>query len=86
MSINYGQSGCTFDGFNVYTKWTLSPDEKELTIIYQSVFDPSKITMDKYQVTTLTKDKLVMSIAYDLSAFGLTNHEVFVFTYEATPR
>lgn len=86
MSINYGQSACTFDGFNVYKKWTLSPDEKELTIIYESVFDPSKITIDKYHVTTLTKDKLVMNIAYDLSVFGLSNHELFVFTYEATPR
>jgi hypothetical protein len=85
MSISYGQLACTFDGFNVYTKWTLSPEEDLLTIIYQSVFDPSKITTDQYHVTTLTKDKLVMDIAYDLSAFGLSNHEVFVFTYEASP-
>jgi Lipocalin-like domain len=86
MSINYGTKGCTFDGFNVYTKWTLSPDETALTIIYQSVFDASKVTRDQYHVTTLTKDKLVMDIAYDLSVFGLSDHEVFVFTYEASPR
>lgn len=86
MSIAYGQSACTFDGLNVYTKWTLSPDEKELTIIYASVFNPAQITTDKYQVTTLTKDKLVMSMTFDLSVFGLSDHELFVFTYEATPR
>ncbi len=86
MSINYGGKGCTFDGFNVYDKWTLTPDEKVLTITYHSVFNPAKVTNDQYNVTTLTKDKLVMNIAYDLSVFGLTDHEVFVFTYEASPR
>jgi hypothetical protein len=86
MVYDYGLKGCTFDGFNVYTKWTLSPDEKELTITYNSVFDPSKITNDKYRVITLTKDKLVMDITYDLSVFGASDHELFVFTYEATPK
>ncbi|MEP7141857.1 MAG: lipocalin family protein [Ferruginibacter sp.] len=85
MSINYGNSGCTFDGFNIYEKWTLTPDETKLTITYHNVFTLA-ITNDLYNVTTLTKDKLVMDIAYDLSAFGLTDHEVFVFTYEASPR
>lgn len=86
MSISYGNSGCTFDGFNVYDKWTLSPDETLLTITYHSVFNPAQITNDRYKVTTLTKDKLVMEIAYDLSAFGLSDNEVFVFTYEASPK
>ena len=86
MAISYGASGCTFDGFNVYDKWTLSPDETKLTITYHSVFNPAQITNDQYTVTTLTKDKLVMSITYDLSAFGLTDHELFVFTYEASPK
>jgi hypothetical protein len=86
MSINYGTSACTFDGFNAYEKWTLTPDEKTLTITYHSVFDVSKITNDKYTVISLTKDKLVMSIAYDLRVFGLSDNEVFTFTYEASPR
>jgi hypothetical protein len=86
MSINYGTSACTFDGFNAYEKWTLTPDEKTLTITYHSVFDVSKITNDKYTVISLTKDKLVMSIAYDLTVFGLSDNEVFTFTYEASPR
>ncbi|MGZ3956818.1 MAG: lipocalin family protein [Flavisolibacter sp.] len=86
MSINYGTAACTFDGFNVYDKWTLSPDEKELTITYHSIFNPAQITNDKYRVISLTKDKLVIDIAYDLTVFGLSDHEVFAFTYEASPR
>jgi len=86
MSIDYGTSACTYDGFNVYTKWTLSPDEKELSITYESVFDPSQVTVDKYTVISLTKDKLVLGITYDLTAFGLSDKEPFQFTYEASPR
>jgi hypothetical protein len=86
MAIDYGTAGCTFDGFNAYDKWTLNPDETELAITYHSVFNVAQITTDKYHVTTLTKDKLVMDIAYDLRAFGLSDHEVFVFTYEASPK
>jgi hypothetical protein len=86
MSINYGASGCTFDGFNIYDKWTLTPDETALTITYHNVFNPAQITHDRYNVTTLTKDKLVMDITYDLTAFGLSDKELFVFTYEASPR
>jgi hypothetical protein len=81
--VNYGAQACTFDGFNVYDKWTLSEDEEIFTQIYHSVFDPTKITVEKYTVKSLTKDKLVMEIALDLSAFGLSTHEVFVYTYES---
>lgn len=81
--VNYGAIGCTFDGFNIFDKWTLSEDELIFTQIYHSVFDPTKITIEKYTVKSLTKDKLVMEIALDLSAFGLSTHEVFLYTYEA---
>jgi hypothetical protein len=83
ITLNYGASGCLFDGFNVYDKWTLSEDEKTFTDVYHSVFDPTKITTEVFNVETLTKDKLVMDIALDLTVFGLTDHEVFVYTYEA---
>ncbi|MEO6814913.1 MAG: lipocalin family protein [Ginsengibacter sp.] len=86
MSINYGQLACTFDGFNAYTKWTLSPDETVLSITYHSVFNVAQVTTDKYTIKSLTKDKLIMSITYDLSAFGLSTHELFVFTYVSSPR
>jgi len=86
MAINFGTSACTYDGFNMYDKWTLTPDEKELTITYHSVFNPAQITNEKYHVVSLTKDKLVMNIAVDLTVFGYTDHEVFEYTYEASPR
>lgn len=87
ITIGYGSSGCTFDGFNVYDKWTLSDDEKTFTQVYHSLFDPSNVTVEKYNVRSISKDKLVMDIKLDLSVFGppYTDHEVFVYTYEALP-
>lgn len=86
MVMGYGASACTLDGLNVYTNWSLSPDEKELTITYHSLFNPAQVTNDKYQVVSLTKDKLVISITFDLTVFGLSDHELFEYTYEASPR
>jgi hypothetical protein len=83
ISVNYGAIGCTFDGFNIFDKWWLSEDETEFTQVYHSVFDVTKITVEKYTVISLTKDKLVMQIELDLSAFGLSKHELFVYTYES---
>lgn len=86
MTLDYGTIGCTFDGFNIFDTWSLSPDEKELSLTFHSAFNPDQITTDKYTVTTLTKDKLVMQIYYDLSIFGAGENELFIFTYEASPR
>ncbi len=83
LSINYGTSGCTFDGFNIYDKWYVSDDEKTFTDIYHSVFNPAQITTELYNIESLSNDKWVMDIALDLSAFGLSDHEVFVYTYQA---
>lgn len=87
ITIGYGASGCTFDGFNVYDKWTLSDDEKTFTQIYHSLFDPANITIEKYNVRSISADRLVMDIVLDLSIFGppYTDKEVFVYTYEAAP-
>jgi hypothetical protein len=83
MVYGYGAKACTFDGFNVYSGWKLSDDEKTLSITYSSVFNPAQVTTDVYTVKTLTKDQLVMDIYYDLSVFGLSNHELYEFTYTA---
>lgn len=83
ITLNYGASGCLFDGFNIFDKWYLSEDEKFFTRIYHSVFDPTKITTEVYDVKSITKDKMVMQITLDLSAFGFSDHEVFVYTYQA---
>ena len=79
--LNYGALGCTFDGLNIFDKWTLSEDEKIFTRIYHSLFDPSNITTELYNVKTLTSDKMVMEITLDLSIFGLSDKELFEYTY-----
>ena len=81
--VNYGASGCLFDGFNIFDKWYLSDDEKVFTQVYHSVFDPTKITVENYTVKSLTSEKMVLEIALDLSAFGLSDKEMFLYTYEA---
>ena len=83
ITVNFGASGCLFDGFNVFDKWYLSDDEKVFTQIYHSVFDPTKITVEKYKVISLTSEKMVLEIALDLTAFGLSENELFLYTYEA---
>lgn len=80
--LNYGAAGCLFDGLNIYDTWSLTEDEKTFTQTYHSVFDPSKVTTEEYTVVSLTKDKWVMQITYDLSVFGLSDHELFTFTLE----
>lgn len=83
MSVDYGAMGCTFDGFNIYEKWWVSDDEKTFTDVYHSVFNTEQKTTEVYNIQSLSNDKWVMDIAYDLSVFGLSDHEVFVFTYQA---
>lgn len=87
ITITYGSSGCTFDGFNVYDKWSISEDEKSFTQIYHSVFDPSNITTENYKVRSVSRERLVMEILVDLSVFGppYTDKEVFVYTFEPVP-
>jgi hypothetical protein len=83
MNIDYGSSPCTFDGLNIYDKWWVSPDEKTFTDVYYSVFNPSQITTEVYNIESLSNDKWVMDITLDLTVFGLSDHEVFVYTYQA---
>jgi hypothetical protein len=83
MGINYGANACTFDGLNIYDKWWVSDDEKTFTDVYHALFNPSQITTEVYNIESLTKDKWVMDIALDLTVFGLSDHEVFVYTYVA---
>ncbi len=75
-------SGCLNYGYKIFDKSSLSDDEKVFTWIYHSVFDPTKITVENFQVKSLTKDKLVMEVSVDLSAFGLSANELFLYTFE----
>ncbi|MEP7317332.1 MAG: lipocalin family protein [Panacibacter sp.] len=83
ITVNYGALGCLFDGFNIFDKWYLSEDEKTFTQVFHSVFDPTKITVQEYTVKSISKNKLIFEIALDLSDFGFSDHEIFVYTYEA---
>lgn len=85
INLNFGASACMYDGFSVYDEWYLSDDEKTFTQIYHDAFNASKITVEKYNVRSITREKLVMDIVLDLTIFGLTDHEVFVYTFEAQP-
>jgi len=85
VTIDYGTVKGIFDGFRVYEKWTLSPDEKVFTLIWRNVFTAVKTT-EVYDVTTLIKDKLVMNTFLDLSAFGATANELFEYTYTSSPK
>lgn len=83
--IDFGEIPCDFDGFNVYDSWELSEDEKTFTLVYHSIFDPSNITTDVYNVRMISSEKLVVWVTMDLTIFGLTDKEVFESTFEAIP-
>lgn len=90
IEITYGSDtgvgDCLFDGFNVYTGWSLSEDEKQFTRTYYGIFSPATVVTEVFEVETLTVDKLVLKQVLDLSDFGLSTEETFLFTYAATPR
>lgn len=84
-TVNFGTLPCTFDGFNVFDRWELSPDEKTLTQEYYSIFDPSNRTRETYTVRSLSRDRIVLEQLIDLTVFGLSDKEVFVSTFEPAP-
>lgn len=85
VELNYGALHGIFDGFRVYEKWTLSADEKVFTLVWHNLFTLEK-TSEIYTVTTLNKEKLVMTILLDLRVFGATDHELFEYTYLSSPK
>lgn len=89
ITIDYGTDtgagACLFDGFNVYTNWNLSDDEKTFTRTYYGIFSPDDIVTEVFEVKTLTVDKLELEQTLDLTAFGLGAEEKYLFIYEAMP-
>jgi hypothetical protein len=85
MSINFGTNtgsgSCNLDALIEYYTWELSEDEKTMTMTRNS--DPNT---EVYRVKTLTTEKLDLEIDYDLSVFGLSSEETFLFKLEAAPR
>jgi hypothetical protein len=86
MTLDYGPLTEGLEVFNVYDKWYLSPDEKILTMEHYNLFDPSSRTVEVYTVEALTKDQLVVSIPFDLTWLGLSDHEVFRYTMAPGPK
>lgn len=89
ISIDYGTDtgagDCLFDGFNVYTNWSLSEDETIFTRTYYGIFSPDNVVTEVFDVKTLTVEKLELEQVLDLSAFGLGTEEKYLFVYEAVP-
>lgn len=86
IHLNYGPSACGLDGLNVYDKWRLEDNDKTFVQEYYALFNPSSRTVEKYNVRSITNDKLVMDIVLDLSWLGppYTDKEKFVYTFEST--
>lgn len=89
ITVNYGANtaadDCVFDGFTVYDKWYLTADEKYFVIEKHGLFDPT-VVVDTYRMKTLTTESLEMEIDIDLTVFGLTAEETFLYQYTAQPK
>lgn len=89
VTIDYGSDtgagACLFDGFNVYTNWSLSDDEKTFSRTYYGIFSPDNFVTEVFDVKTLTVEKFELVQTMDLSAFGLGTEEQYLFVYEAMP-
>lgn len=89
VTIDYGSDtgagDCLFDGFNVYTNWSLSDDEKIFSRTYYGIFSPDNVITEIFDVKTLTVDKIELIQTMDLSAFGLGSEEKYLFVYDAMP-
>jgi hypothetical protein len=86
MSLDYGTKKDIYDGLNIYYRWELTNDEKTLTMKYYDVFNPNNVTSEVYAVQTLTRDKLVLDIGYDLSWLGYSTNEIFRYTMVPLPK
>lgn len=80
-----GTGSCAFDGFNVYTKWYLSEDEKTFVWEYYGIFSPDNTVVETLVVKTLTTEQLGLELTVDLTVLGL-GVETFLYIYEARPR
>lgn len=83
--VNTGAGDCVFDGFTIYDKWYLTADEKFFIIKKHGLFDPTEV-VDTFRMKTFTTEMLEMEIDIDLTVFGLTADETFLYQYVAQPK
>lgn len=88
ITVNYGANtaagDCAFDGFTVYDKWYLTEDEQYFVIESHGLFDPTP-KVETYKVEVFDTEVIKMSIDIDLSVFGLSTEETFLYEYSARP-
>lgn len=86
ITVDYGANtaagDCLFDGFTVYDKWYLTEDEQQFVIESHGLFDPTP-KIEVYQVEMFDTEVIKMSIDIDLSLFGLSTEETFLYEYSA---
>ncbi len=82
------QGDCAFDGFTVYNKWYITEEDGVQYFNREGygIFAPETIVVDTYKIVGLTTEKMEMEQTMDLSDFGESTEETFIFTYVAMPR
>lgn len=82
------QGDCAFDGFTVYNKWYITEEDGGSYFSREGygIFAPDMVVVDTYEIVVLTTEKIEMKQTMDLSDFGESTEETFIFTYVATPR
>ena len=89
LSIDYGTNTgvapCDLDNLTVYEQWYLTADEKFFIIKRSGVFDPT-VAIDSFRVKSLTIEKMELEIDFDLSVFGYSEDETFLYEYTAQPK
>lgn len=90
MSLQYGQDTaagpCAFDGLNVYDRWYITENDEYFIMEKHNVFTPDVTVIDTFKLKTLSIDKLELEQTVDLSFFGLSDEEVFLYTFTPGPR
>ncbi|WP_143962797.1 hypothetical protein [Litoribacter populi] len=88
IDIDYGDVACDFDGFTEYTEWYITEEDgvQYFTREGYGIFDPETVIVDTYMIVELTTEEIQLQQTMDLSDFGESTEETFIFTYVATPR
>ena len=90
-AVNYGAitgtggGTCDFDGFAPATTWTLSADEKTLTLNSVNAFDPNDKRSEVYTLSDATVTSIKSKSTIDLTVFGCVVYD-WGFEWTAKPK
>jgi hypothetical protein len=89
IAVNYaagtGAGDCAFEGFKVYDNWQFTADEKLFIVKKHDAFS-GVVEIDSFRVQSLTVEKMLLELDIDLSDFGLSTEETFLYEYTAQPK